>query len=88
MFIPLGRKKGGEEGGECGIFPGLPELIYLGVFALRHLKCFLKSLLNCCITFGNKTCNREKWLYKVETSTGEYQQYLEQKFAFSFFIFI
>lgn len=42
---------------------------------------FLKMTAVCCITFGRKAGNTERWL--LELWMTEYQQYLEQKFTFS-----
>lgn len=43
---------------------------------------FLKITAICCIIFGSKAGNTERWLLEF-LSAGEYLQYLEQKFTFT-----
>lgn len=44
---------------------------------------FIKITAVCCITFGRKAFNTERWLLELWMTVEEYQQYLEQKSTFS-----
>lgn len=58
----------------------------LGDFCLEAFEVFLKITAICCMTFGSKAGNTERWLLELWMSAGEYQQYLEQKFTFSLIV--